>query len=477
MKKLNIGASSESIRAASFIQLGSKFMSIVAQLIVTMVLARLLTPEQYGVVAILAAFSSLFVTFADAGISTAVTQFQDLEQSDYERLFFVSLLLGLAFAAAYVLLSFGIAWFYNDAIYVPLGFVLTLSILFNALNMVPNGLLLKERKFPLIGLRLVACNVVVGVAAVLLALAGLGAFAIVLQSVLTSLFVLVWNLATSRLRMSFGDVRPVLRKVGRFSAYLLGNNAIVWLSGNADSLLAGKMFGAAALGYYNKAFQLYGYPINILAAPVTSTLIPFLAPLQGDIDALRERFIGVAKKISFICAVCTVGTSVCSSEFIQIMFGDAWAPAAPLLQVLALAIYARGLNSAHAPLLSAVNRTDLLMRSTLINTMATVAMIFLGGFLGSVETLAVCIAIAYNFELLIPVYFCSHHCLKMGLWEYFRELAPDICIAVVALVVCMLVPWRIGNVFLSLLVKGALIVALMVAMKVFVVRVGRLTWC
>ena len=100
-----------SIRSASIIQLGSKFISIIAQLVVTMVLARLLTPEQYGVVAILAAFSALFTVLADAGISTAVARFQDLEQSDYERLFFVSLLLGVALALGYIALSFGIAWF------------------------------------------------------------------------------------------------------------------------------------------------------------------------------------------------------------------------------------------------------------------------------------------------------------------------------------------------------------------------------
>lgn len=463
--KNQIGAASESIKSASVIQLGSKIVGIVVQFAVTMVLARLLTPEQYGVVAVLTAFSSLFNMLADAGISTAVAQFQDLEQEEHQRLFFFSLLLGLVLAAAFILLSFGIAWFYGDEIYVPLGFVLTLSIVFNSLNMVPNGLLLKERRFFLIGLRLVVCNLVVGVVAILMAVSGLGVFAIVLQTVLTSFFVLVWNLATSRLRMSFGDVRPVMQKVGRYSANLLGNNVIVWLSGNIDSLLAGKIFGAEALGYYNKAFQIYGYPNNILAVPITSTLIPFLTPLRSNLGALRSKFLGVLNKVSFICALCTVGTSVCSYEIIKIVFGDAWAPAAPLLQVLALAIYARGVNGAHAPLLLVSNRSELLLRSTLINTCVTVAMICLGGFLGSVQTLAICLAIAYNLELLIPVYLCSHFCLGMSFAKYFKELLPDILISCATLAVCSLIPWGIENVFLSLLAKGCLVVALMVASR------------
>ena len=375
------------------------------------------------------------------------------------------MLLGVALALGYIALSFGIAWFYGDDIYVPLGLVMTLSILFNALNMVPNGLLLKEKRFPAIGLRLVVCNVVVGVAVVLLALAGAGAFAIVLQSVLTALFVLVWNLATSRLKMSFGDVRPVLRKVGRFSAYQLGNDAIVWLSGNADSLLAGKMFGEAALGYYNKAYNLYGYPINILAAPIASTIIPFLAPLQNDVFAMRAKHLGVVRKVSFIVALCAVWMHVCAAEVVEIMYGPNWAASIPLLEVLAFAIYARGVNSVHAPLMSAAGRSDLLMTSTTINTFATFVMILVGGALGSLQTLATCVAIAYTVELAVPVYLSARHCLRMGALRYFLNLLPDVAVGLAVVFLAHLVSWGIENVFLLLVAKTVFVLGLMVAIR------------
>lgn len=442
-------------------QLGSKMISVVVTLGVQMILARLLTPGEFGVVAILTAFTGFFTVLADAGISTAIAQFQDLTRKDYERLFFFSLVLGIALAVAFFLLSIGIAWFYGDDIFVPLGALMTLSVLFNALNMVPNGVLIKERKFNLIGLRLIVCTLAVGAVVIVLAFVGLGCFTIVLQSVLTSLFVLVWNLATSHLRMSVGDFRPILKKVGSFSLYQFGHEAIVWFSGNADSLLAGKLFGPVALGYYNKAYSLYGYPNNILAAPITSTLIPFLAPLQNDKSALRVKFLNVMRKVSFICALCSVGMSVCSAELIAIMFGEAWLPAAPLLQVLALAIYARGVNSVHAPLLSASNRPDLLMCSTLVNTIVTLSFICLGGAFGSIESLATCVAGAYNLELIIPVLFCSKHCLEMKWQEYLKVLLPDVVSIVLALLVCSFIPWPSWDVLLLLVAKGAVCVALL----------------
>lgn len=452
-------------------QLGSKVINVLVQLVITMVLARLLTPSEYGTVAVLTVFSALFNILADAGVSTAIAQSQDLDESDYGRLFYLSLLIGLVLAVAFFALSFGIAWFYGDQIYIPLGALMTLAVLFNSLNMVPNGILIKQRKFKLIGLRLVICSIVVGSIAILLALLGFGCYAIVLNTVLTSLFVLVWNLTGSHLKMSVGDLRGVISKVGAFSAYNLGSNTIYWFASNVDSLLVGKLFGASALGYYNKAYNLYGYPLSILTAPITDTILPFLAPLQSDIEALRARFLRVFRKVSFISALCAAGMNVCATEIILIMYGDNWLPSIPLLATLAFAVYSRGVNSAFTALLNATGHPKLLMRSTAINTVITLTLIFVGGALGSVESLAICIAIAYNLEMVLPIYYCARYSLQMGVWEFFVHFVPDLGAALLAMGISLCIPWNIDNLFLSLILKGCFVVAVMSAVKLPINRI------
>lgn len=471
--KLDLNAPSSSIKTASIVQLGSKFINVAVQLVITMVLARLLTPEEYGTVAVLTAFSGIFTILADAGISTAIAQSQDLARDDYERLFFLSLLLGIVLSVAFFVLAIGVSWFYGDPIYVPLGGVMTMAVLFNALNMVPNGILIKECKFKLIAVRLVVCTVVVGAIAILLAFLGFGCYAIVLNTVLTALFVLVWNLVGSHLRMSMGDVRGVLRKVGSFSAFNLGSSLIGWFANNADSLVVGKLFGAAELGYYNKAYSLYAYPLNVLTAPITSTLLPFLAPLQNDREVLYRKFFSVFRRISFISALCTAWMNVCAAEVITILYGDTWAPAIPLLAILAFAVYSRGINGSFGALLSACGRSDLLMLSTGVNTVVTVAMIFLGGALGSVETLAVCVAIAYNLEMVMPVLLCSRKCLGMGFWRFLSHLIPDMIVMLIVMWGATMIPWSNGNIFLSLIVKTAYVGIAMVALRVLA---GELLW-
>lgn len=467
-KRFDISSSSDSIKSASIAQIGSKVINVVVQLGITMVLARILTPVEYGTVAVLTVFSSLFSVFADAGISTAIAQSQDLDQHDYERLFFLSLLMGIVLSFGFFLLSFGIAWFYGDSIYVPLGAVMSLAVMFNALSMVPNGILIKERKFKLIAVRLVVCTVVVGAIAIVLAILGFGCYAIVLNTILTALFVLVWNLGGSHLRISVGDVRSVFRKVGSFSIFNLGNGIIGWFAANADSLIVGKLFGAEGLGYYNKAYNLYSYPLSILTNPIVDTILPFLAPLQFDKTALRYRFISVFRKVSFLSALCMAWMNVCATEIILIMYGDNWAPAIPMLAVLAFAVYSRGVNGAFSALLNAAGRPDLLMRSTAINTAVTLGMIFLGGALGFVQSLATCVAIAYNIEMTIPIYFCARYCLDMRPLKLFVHFLPDLGSGILVIVLASVIPWGLSNLFLSFFVKALYVLVGMVAIKVLV---------
>lgn len=469
-RKISINESVVSIRTASLVQVGAKVINIVVQLLITMVLARLLTPAEYGTVAVLTVFSTLFGILADAGISTAIARSSDLGREDYERLFFLSLLIGFVLSTAYFVLSMGIAWLYGDQVYVPLGTIMMLAVMFNSLNMVPNGILIKERKFMLIAFRLVVCTIVVGIITVLLALRGFGCYAIAFNTVMSAFFVFAWNLRSSRLRMSFGSVKEVYSKVGSFSMYALGNSVIAWIAANSDTLLVGKVFGSTALGYYNKAYNLYSYPLNVLTTPITDSLLPFLAELQSDVSELRVRFLKVFRKVSFLSALSVAGMNVCAQEIIIIMYGDAWAPAIPLLSILAFAVYSRGVNGAFSALLCAVGRADLLMRCTMVNVVITLSMIFLGCRLGSVETLSICVAIASNIEMAMPIWYCSRICLEMRPLKFFEHFVPDLFSALLTCAVALLIPWGIENVLFSAIAKASFVCIAMFGLKVLIYK-------
>lgn len=430
-----------SIARAALFQLFSKFANVLVQLAITMVLSRIIAPDQYGTVAVLTVFTGFFSIMSDIGISSAVIQFRDLTEEDHRHLFTFSIVLGIGLVVCFYGACCLIAVVYAERAYYSLGAILTLSVLFNSANMVPNGLLLKEKRFDLVGIRLVVCTCLVGALTIAMALMGMGCYALVLNSVLTALFVLVWNLVHLGLKPLLGDFRPTLKKVWHYSIFQFGHECMGYFARNIDSLLVGKFFGASALGYYNKAYTLYGYPESYLISSITSTLRPFFAEHQDDSDAMYGRALKVAKTVSLLAGCCTCVLSVCASEIIVVLFGEQWLPAGPLLQILALSIYAQSMNGVLAPIMGAKGRTDLLMLSTTINSILTIAAVIIGSMLGSVHTLAVAVAIAYNVEVFVPVYLAIKRCLGKSVVAYARHFVTEIVAVIAVVAVGLLVPF------------------------------------
>lgn len=454
-----------SIGGAALFQLISKFANVAVQLGITMVLSRLIAPDQYGTVAVLTVFTGFFSIMSDIGISSAVIQFRNLTEDDYRHLFTFSILLGIGLAAVFYGVCCLIAVLYAESAYYSLGAILTLSVLFNSMNMVPNGLLLKDKRFDLVGIRLVICTLVVGVLTIVMALMGMGCYALVLNSVLTALFVLVWNLSHLKLKPIVGDFRPALKKVWHYSIFQFGHECMGYFARNIDSLLVGKFFGASALGYYNKAYNLYGYPETYLMSSITGTLRPFFAENQDDPEAMHMRTVKVAKIVSLLAGCCTCVLSVCASEIIVVLFGEQWLPAGSLLQVLSLSIYAQSMNSVLAPVMGARGRTDLLMLSTTVNSILTILTVVAGSMLGSVSTLATAVAVAYNVEAIIPLYLSIRKCLGRSVFGYVRLFRAEILSTALIVMIGYLAP------------LGALPLAFRLAVKFLIAFGGYVLLC
>ena len=186
------------MRAAAVFQLGSKYISMGASLVITAVLARLITPSDFGLVAIVTIFIGLFTLLSDMGIGAAIVQYRDLTEEDYGGIFGFSVLLAVALTALFCAISPLIAMFYSDDRLVGLCFAASPTLLFSTLNMVPNGLMLKDKRFDRIAVRLVVATVVSGLVAIVSAYFGAGAVAIIVQSALSAAIVLVWTCAAGR---------------------------------------------------------------------------------------------------------------------------------------------------------------------------------------------------------------------------------------------------------------------------------------
>lgn len=419
------------------LQLVSKYSSAAFQIVLAIVLARLLTPEEFGLVAIVTVFSTLFNVMADIGIGTAIVQYDDLSVRDYRGLFFFTGLVGLVLGGIFALLSNAFAFFYKSDELIYLSLLMSPSVLFNAMNMVPNGLLLKNHLFRIIAARTIVVTFGCGCIAILLASCGFGAYSLVVNAVLTSILILIWNWKCSGLGLpSIHFIDPV-KRVFRYSAFQALFGFLNYFARNLDNILVGYFMGATQLGYYDKSYRLMTYPNTYLTGIFSSVLQPYLAKKSAYKEAIYAYWIKLCKLLAFIGGFVTVVFFCCADEIIFILFGEQWLPAAPALQGLSISLALQMINSTSGAIFQSTWHTDYLFKCGLINTGISIVVIVAACFSNSIEFLAYAVSIAYIMHFLVTGLFLPGKVFDKSLWAYIREFIPQIICIIIT--VCLVI--------------------------------------
>lgn len=434
-RKGSHGGQETSMKAAAVMQFASKYASIGIQLVVTAVLARLVSPEAYGLMAIIMVFTTFFSMFSDMGVGVAIVQFRDLEERDFGGLFAFSAILGILLTAVFCAASVPISVVYGEGALVGLCVAVAPSLLFSCMNMVPNGLMLRERRFAAIGVRLVVANVVSGSVAIAAAFLGLGAYALVIQTVLSALVVLVWNVAARPIRQVDVHFMGTLRRIFSYSVWQFGFTAINFFSRNLDNLMIGKVLGSVPLAYYSNAYKLTTYPMTALSSVIASVIQPFMAEYKDNLERMCECFWRVEKLLSLVGAPIAAIIFCFSEEIVMVFYGDQWLESVPLLQVLALSVYIQIMGNPSGAFYQSCGRTDYMFRAGVINTLITVAGLFGGLAFGGLWGAALGVSLGYCLHLVSICYYLLGKVLRIRLWELKRFL-PEVATAIASCVAC-----------------------------------------
>jgi len=434
-----------SIRQAAMIQFASKASNVVVQIVVSMVLARLVTPGEFGLMAIVTVFTSFFVLVSDMGLSTGIVQYSELDADDLSGLFLFSAVVSVVLAVLFALLSFPVSALFSAGQLREMLLLAAVGVLFAALNSVPNGVLRREKRFLAMGVRLVAVNVATGGAAVVLALAGAGCYALVAQFVLSCALSFVWNMALSGVRVRRVPMLKPLKVVFGFSAFQLAHGFVNYFSRNMDNLLAGLFFGSATLGLYDKAYRLSTYPVSAFNSVVASVLHPFLAEYRDDSGEIYRRFLKLTKGLFVIGVFVSACCVAASDEIIVVAFGDQWSEAGVLFMALAASTMFQIVSSMTGPVFQSLGRTREAFLTAVVNTAITLAAILCGVASGDVVVLACLVSVSYFLNPIATFYLLVARAFRMPIAPFVREMLPQLVVAAIMLVagvgVRVLVDW------------------------------------
>jgi len=359
------------IRAArgGVVTLASQLLRQVIHLAFTMVMARILLPSDYGLVAMVTAVTGFMSVFKDMGLSMATVQRQEISADQVSALFWVNAGLGLALTLITACLAPLLAWFYKEPRLLWITLALAAGFLVSGFAVQHQALLQRQMRFSALALVDVATLLLecaVGIAA---ALVGWGYWALVLTSLSASLartgglwIACHWRPRGPLLREA--GVRAMLAFGGRLSA----SNILTYLARNLDNVLIGRFWGEQQLGLYAKAYSLLLLPISMINAPVAAVAVPALSRLQNDPQAYKRLFLKAISLVAFVTmpgAAFLIGTSY---DLIRVILGENWVGASPVFLALAISAPVQAIYNAQGWLYVSMGRTDRLLKWCLVSS-------------------------------------------------------------------------------------------------------------
>lgn len=349
-----------------------KYSGLLVQLLITAVLARLLTPTDFGVIAIATVITTFFNMFTDMGIGAAIVQNQTLTREDLRSLFSFSVYAGVILAVLFFFSSYLISSFYDNALLLPICQLLSLNLLFAAWNMVPNALIRKAKRFKFIAVRSFALLVVCGILSVSVALVGGGVYSLLITPILSSLAIFLVNYRQYPVKFSLSVRKKSLAKVFSFSIFQFLFSFVNYFSRNLDKLILGKYYSMSDLGYYEKSYRLMLLPMNYVTNVVTPVMHPILTTLQDDYAQLADKYNKILRLLLVISFPLGAFLYFSADDIIVVVFGSQWMAAVPVFQILSISLPLQMVLSTTGSIYQAANQTRWLFYTGLINTAITV---------------------------------------------------------------------------------------------------------
>jgi PST family polysaccharide transporter len=411
---------------------------------ITVVLARLLSPTEFGLIAMMGVFTGFAGLFTSLGFGASLVQKKDLRPEHLDTVFWLNLGTGFFLALLMASLAPLIARFYGEPVLLGLTLLGAITFVFSSLNVVQNALLQKAMNFRRVFGIQMAATCIGGTVAVVMAINGFGPWSLVTESVVAAGVgvIAMWYGSSWRPRFIFD--RSALRELFGFSGNLLAFNIANYWSRNFDSLLIGKVLGSAAAGTYHRSYQLMLLPLSNITQSVSRVMFPALASIQHDIPKVRSVFLRGTRIISLITFPAMILLMVLAEPAILLVYGEKWKEVIPIFQILCFSGLSQSVGNANGWIYMSQGRTDIQFRWSIVTTGVRI-IAFLIGIRWGVIGVAASYVLSGYLILWYPGWSIAGRMIGLKFGEMVGNVAPPfLCSLFMALVVWALDSFLLG---------------------------------
>ena len=347
------------------------------------VLARLLSPSDYGLTALTAVFMGFATIFTDMGIGAAVVQSRRIDDRMLSTAFWLNAALCVLVAGIVAACAWPLAWFFDEPQLLGLTLIAASSMLLS-INTVNIGLLRRSLRFDIEGTITITSSIVTILVTVGLAFAGFGAYSLVLGPLAGGTTTLLYTFARVRWFPQRCFDRAAAGRIWGFSKGLTGFTIINYWARNADRVVIGKLIDVTSLGYYNRAHRLATLPTSQGVSTLGRVFFPVMARMADDVPRVARTWLTLVRLSFLIGLPMGVGLAVAADSLVTVFLGEQWSPVVPLLEIMSATIPFLLVGVNMSPVYQALGRTGELFRTGLITSILTIAFMVAGSFWGVV---------------------------------------------------------------------------------------------
>ena len=427
-----------------------KYSMIFISFISGIILARLLTPYDYGCIGMLAIFMTLAESFIDGGFGSALIQKKQPTQEDYSTIFFWNLLVAVLLYAVLYLSSPAIARFYNIPILCDVLRVQGVILLIYAFNIVQYNQLRKKLNFKILSKVAISTSVTSLTITIIMAYHGYGVWSLVAQNILSALIpaFVFWFYIRWRPKWTFSW--QSFRELFRFGFYMFLTNLLNKFGHQVQGLLIGRFYNASTMGLYSKANSTEKLASHSISQVITQVTYPLYAEVQDDKVKLAKIIREITILLSFITFPLMFILLLCAEPIFIFLYSERWSDSVPYFQVLCLAGLAYCLQSVNYQSISAIGKSKTLFVWTLVKRIMGITFVVIGLLVAGMKGLLVGMVINTWFSYAVNIGMVSKY-IGYKWWNQIKDIMPVMVVSIVA----ALVSYGVGLFFnFSLYVDG-----------------------
>lgn len=381
-----------------------KYSLYILQMASVAILARLFSPEVFGVVATAQVFVMFFQMLATSGLAPAIVFQESVSVAMRNGIFTFSLILGMILAFVFILLAKPLFEWFEFSQGQIVFYVLAPCVLFSSLSMIPMASLQKDAKFIVIAraeifaesIALIACLIASNYWEPISALA----LKFMLVPILRFFFYYLSSGKTVIGRAIFGREISQVKTLYAYAKYQVAFNVLNFFASNVDNLLIAKFFGASSLGIYEKTYQVMRYPLQLFTFAITPALQPVFTKYKNNPQIIYNEYIGVTYKLALVGLLSSAAMYQNAHDIVFILFGDQWFEAVPFLQILAISIPIRMVLSSTGGVYQAFGETKSMFYCGAFSSVVTCLAIFWGILSESILVLCQALVVSYFINFL-----------------------------------------------------------------------------